>query len=509
MSKLSRGGKDVLTITQVNYIRELYYLEGKNFADICKMTGKNYRTVKKYVEKEDFNENPHKAKRPNKSDVLRPIINKWLSEDKSRHRKQRHTAKRIYDRLKEEYPNLLKVSERTIRRIVKEEKEKVYGTDNAYLKLEHPGGEAQVDFGSFEAYENETLKKFHMLILSFPKSNAGFAVVTRSETREALLEGLVTIFNFIGYVPNTIWFDQMSSVALRTRDERGVVKPADFIMKFATHYGFNMKLCNPNSGNEKGNVENKVGTIRRNIFVPEPIISNLEEFNLILLEKCLETHKELHYIHKVPIEKMFEKEKTLMIPVTKIPFDTASYESRRVNKYGLIEFSGCRYSVSPKYVGQVVILKIMANKIEILSKDLSVKITEHPRLFEKGKESINYIDFIDIIKVRPNALKYSGIYSLLPTSWQDYLKTLDKESYKQAFDVLRMILLEDDMDYADRVLKETLRHNSTSPEAIAITYKRLKENYALFESSIFFPTDLPSYEVDILQYDLLIGGEGK
>ena len=291
--------------------------------------------------------------------------------------------------------------------------------------------------------------------------------------------------------------------------KRGVVKPADFIMKFATHYGFNIKLCNPNSGNEKGNVENKVVTIRRNIFVPEPIISNLEEFNLILLEKCLETHKELHYIHKVPIEKMFEKEKTLMIPVTKIPFDTASYESRRVNKYGLIEFSGCRYSVSPKYVGQVVILKIMANKIEILSKDLSVKITEHPRLFEKGKESINYIDFIDIIKVRPNALKYSGIYSLLPTSWQDYLKTLDKESYKQAFDVLRMILLEDDMDYADRVLKETLRHNSTSPEAIAITYKRLKENYALFESSIFFPTDLPSYEVDILQYDLLIGGEGK
>ena len=59
------------------------------------------------------------------------------------------------------------------------------------------------------------------------------SVATRSETREALLEGMVTIFNFIGYVPNTIWFDQMSSVALRTRDERGIVKPTDFIMRFA------------------------------------------------------------------------------------------------------------------------------------------------------------------------------------------------------------------------------------------------------------------------------------
>jgi len=499
----------VLTITQVNYIRELYYLEGKSFTDICTITGKNYRTVKKYVEKDNFNENHHKAKRPNKSDVLRPIINKWLIEDKTRHHKQRHTAKRIFNRLKEEYPNMLKVSERTVRRIVKEEKLKVYGLDNAYLKLEHPGGEAQVDFGSFEAYENGRLKKFHMLILSFPKSNAGFAVVTRSETREAFLEGLVTIFNFIGYVPNTIWFDQMSSVALRTRDEKGVIKPTDFIMRFATHYGFSIKLCNPNSGHEKGNVENKVGTIRRNMFVPEPTITDLEEFNRMLLKKCLETHKEHHYLHKEPIEKLFEEEKSLMIPMTKIPFDTASYESRRVNKYGLIDFSGCRYSVSPKYVGQTVILKIMANKIEILSKDLSVKITEHKRLFKKGQESINYIDFIDIIRLRPNALKYSGIYSLLPTSWQEYLKTLDKENYKQAFDVLRMILLEDDMDYADKVLIETVKHNSTSPDAIEVTYKRLKENHDLFESLIYFPTDLPPYEVNILQYDLLIGGVGK
>lgn len=113
----------------------------------------------------------------------------------------------------------------------------------------------------------------------------------------------------MGYVPNTIWFDQMSSVALRTRDERGVVKPTDFIVRFATHYGFDIKLCNPNSGHEKGNVENKVGTIRRNIFVPEPTIKDLDEFNQKLLEKCLEANKELHYRHKVPIKDLFESEK--------------------------------------------------------------------------------------------------------------------------------------------------------------------------------------------------------
>jgi len=116
----------------------------------------------------------------------------------------------------------LEVKDRTVRSIFREEKAKIVGSDDSYLLLDHPGGEAQVDFGSFEAFENGAKKKLHELILSYPKSNAGFAVATRSETREALLEGLVTIFDFIGHVPSAIWFDQMSSAALRTRDEKGL-----------------------------------------------------------------------------------------------------------------------------------------------------------------------------------------------------------------------------------------------------------------------------------------------
>jgi hypothetical protein len=94
----------------------------------------------------------------------------------------------------------------------------------------------------------------------------------------------------------------------------------------------------------------------------------------------------------------------------------------------------------------------------------------------------------------------------LPDSWQDYLQSLDKDSFKQAFDILKMILLEDDMDYADRVLRETTKHDCKSPEAIAVTYKRLKENSIIYDSSIQFPSDLPLYEVDTSQYDILMGG---
>lgn len=470
------------------------------------MTGKDYRTVKKYVDKTDFNEKKHKAKRPNNSDILRPIISKWLEEDKYRHHKQRHTAVRVYERLQDEHPELLVVSERTVRNLVKEERAKIYGSDEAYLLLEHPGGEAQVDFGHFQAVENNSLVKLNYLILSFPKSNAGFAVVTRSETREALLEGLIVIFAHIGYVPSAIWFDQMSAAALRTKDDKGQIKLADMMQRFANHYGFKIKFCNPNKGNEKGNVENKVGTIRRNLFVPEPTIIDLDQFNHELLAKCDKRNQKKHYRQTELVAEIFEKEKAQMVPLNTLTFDASRYESRKVNKYGLVEFAKCRYSVSPKYVGESVGLRVRANEIQIYNKEFTELICIHPRLFGNNLESINYLNFIDTIKTRPRALKYTGLYSLLPDNWKEYIEGMDKETLKLAFDALKTILLEDDMDYAAKVLAETMKHNVVTPEAIKVTHKRLKEDIFIYREELTLPSHLPHYEVDTDQYDALMGG---
>ena len=112
-----------------------------------------------------------------------------------------------------------------------------------------------------------------------------------------------------------------------------------------------------------------------------------------------------------------------------------------------------------------------------------------------------------MVKVRPRALKYAGIYSLLPEVWQTYLASLDKDSYRQAFEALREILLEEDMEYAGRVLTETLQHETHSPKAIALTYRSLKENRILYDGSIHFPSDMPLYEVDTSKYDRLMGGD--
>ncbi|KDR96403.1 DNA replication protein [Peptoclostridium litorale DSM 5388] len=76
-------------------------------------------------------------------------------QDKSAPLKQRHTAKRIFTRLQEEYPELLSVGYRSICRYVSEKKKELYKESRGYIPLSHPSGEAQVDFGKAMFYEND------------------------------------------------------------------------------------------------------------------------------------------------------------------------------------------------------------------------------------------------------------------------------------------------------------------------------------------------------------------
>ncbi|WP_350343968.1 hypothetical protein PRVXT_000333 [Proteinivorax tanatarense] len=116
----------MLTITQLDYIRKMYFEKGLSYSEIERRTGHNYRTIKKYLEKEDFNVKPKKKSGPTKSDLIRPYVREILEEDKDKKKKYRHTAKKIHERLKAERPGKCLISERTMRTLVKEEKQKVY-----------------------------------------------------------------------------------------------------------------------------------------------------------------------------------------------------------------------------------------------------------------------------------------------------------------------------------------------------------------------------------------------
>ena len=149
----------------------------------------------------------------------------------------------------------------------------------------HAMCEAQVDFGEIPVVgRNGAEEKWSILVLSFPWSNAGFMQVCRNETKECLCEALLKIFEHIGGVPLRILFDNMSSAVVHIEAD-GNRKLTEMFMRFTMHHRYKAEFCNPDSPHEKGNVENKVGYLRRNYLLPPPKIENLEAYNEELLQK--------------------------------------------------------------------------------------------------------------------------------------------------------------------------------------------------------------------------------
>ena len=496
----------MLTITQIHYIRKLYFDKGKSITEIEKATGHNYRTIKKFIECEDFNEVPKIKTRKTKSDLIRPFVRSILETDKNKKKKFRHTAKVIYKRALAEEPELCQISSRTMRTIVNEERKLIYNDNECFLDLQHPGGEAQVDFGEVYITINGESIKAHEFVLSFPNSNAGYCQITRSETAEALFESLTAILEHVGQVPSKIWFDQMAAAVIRTKNEHGEAIATETLIRYSTHYGFEPVFCNPYSGNEKGNVESKVGYFRRNLFVYDIDATNLEKANRDLLEKCDKDNEEPHYELSIGKNILLEKEKTKMRNLPLEPYDSCKIELRRVDKYGHIAFDKNHYSVSLKYVAEKIRVVVKANMIILQDKNHK-EITRHKRSFRKNQKFTHWADFIDMISYRPRALKYSGFYNLLPPKWKVYTENRDDADLKEALRFLKFCMIHHNMEMAEAVLSENLEQSVLEPEALWTSLYRLKENTSLYNGQLkedHFPV-MPAYKSSLDDYNMLLG----
>jgi len=497
----------VLTITQIHYIRKLFFDKGKSITEIQKATGHNYRTIKKYIGQEDFNESERIKSKSTKSDIIRPYVREILEQDKLKKKKHRHTAKVIFQRAKAEVPELCMISSRTMRTIVKEEKRLIYGNDKCFIDLQHAGGEAQVDFGEIYISENGQSTKAHELVLTFPHSNAGYCQITRSETAQALFESLAVMFEHIGQVPSRIWFDQMAAASIRKKNEHGEAVPTETLLRYSTHYGFEPVFCNPNSGHEKGNVENKVGYFRRNLFIPEIDATDRQKVNRELLDKCDNDNDEPHYELGISKSILLDKEKKMMGDLPWESFDSSRTEYRRVDKYGHIAFEGNHYSVSPKHVNEQIRIVVKAEVLIIQDKSLR-EITTHKRCFGEKKKFTHWADFIDMVSHRPRALKYSGFYSLLPSNWKVYTEKSSTDDLKEALRFLKFCMIHHDMALAEAVLSENLGRSVSEPEALWTSLYRLKENRSIYQGQLKeskFP-EMPKYKSSLDEYNQLLGG---
>lgn len=196
----------MLDLDRQKYLENLDQYEGMSLREIAKKTGHHFNTVKKYVDKEDWNAE-YKARKDHVSrlDPLKPVIDEWIAEDLKRNRKYRRTATKIYNDLAKdpEHSTILAVGKQSVINYVSKRKKELnrqtYGTA---MFAVHGMSEAQVDFGDILVKRSHGGEEvWHELVVSFPWSNAGFAQVCRYETKECLCEALIRIFEFIGGIP--------------------------------------------------------------------------------------------------------------------------------------------------------------------------------------------------------------------------------------------------------------------------------------------------------------------
>ncbi|MCI8980732.1 MAG: IS21 family transposase, partial [Clostridia bacterium] len=264
-------------------------------------------SVYKYLKIDDFSEELKKPrkKRPRKMEKYEPIIREWLIEDKTRHYKQRHTAKRVYDRLNEmndDFEICYATVASTFRRI----KSEVYYVCREYAPLRHIPGEAQVDLGNCDFVEDGVKYKGYYIVMSFPYSNIAFCQLLKSKNVQCIVQGMKNIFEFIGGVPHEITFDNESGIVRCLGEKITKRVENELFLRFKNHYDFRCEYCNSHSPNQKGHVEGKIGYLRRNLFVPQPEMHNLDEYNKELLNRCMTLHNRKHHRTKKSIIEMFD-----------------------------------------------------------------------------------------------------------------------------------------------------------------------------------------------------------
>lgn len=321
---------------------------GVSWREIARQLGASRDTVRKYATMEDCSPKPAVRKgRRSLIDAHSETVDSWLAADRLMPRKQRHTARRVYDRLVEEEG--FQGSYSSVQRYVRRWREEHRPDGDGYLELDWRAGAMQVDFGEAVATIGGGDVKVHCLVATFPHSNMRYVAAMPGENAECVCEGLTQIFDHIGMAPRVLVLDNATGAGHRVAWNKVAVVRV-FAM-FCDHYRLETRFCNPYSGNEKGSVENAVGFLRRNLMVPKPNAESHRQLTRHLLSRCDTIADADHYRSGRPIRELFDEDRGELQPLPRARFDAVEWVERKADKEGNIQIGSVRYLAGPSWRG--------------------------------------------------------------------------------------------------------------------------------------------------------------
>lgn len=428
----------MISMSKIQDIRRMRS-RGDSVAEISRSTGISEPTIRKYLKPVDLSPKmPVRTERPSVMDRYAPLVDSWLEADRYIWHKQRHTAQRIFERLKVEHG--AEISYNTVQRYVKRWKESRRDEGRNYLDQVGIPADMQVDFGQVDCYVADVRKRLHLLVCDFPFSNVGLAQVFLGENAECVCEGLMAIFSYINGVPRRIIFDNATGVG---RKVSGAVRTSALFASFAAHCGFEYVFCNPDAGHEKGGVENKVGALRRRLFVPLPQFSDFAAFNARLLDRCMELANDVHYAKGEPSSQLFVEDAFALLPLPEVPFRAVCWQRMKADKYGNVLVDGRhRYSSAPEYGSCELIVGKTAFAVEIYDA-AGEHIATHPRAYgDRPTASVEPASQLALLCRKPAGWPNSRVRDSLPEDLRDWADSIEEEARREFLRILRDVSAE-------------------------------------------------------------------
>lgn len=335
-------------------------------------------------------------------EVWKPVIDAWLAADLTAPRKQRHTARRVWQRLIDEHD--AEVGESTVRRYVAAVR-RSQPTVLAEIKVPQThllGAEAEVDFGAVTFWLAGVETTGWMFVMRLSASGRGFHRVYLNQAQQAFLDGHVRAFERFG-VPGRVRYDNLKPAVARVLKGRDRAETERFIA-LRSHYGFDSFFCQPGEegAHEKGGVEGEVGRFRRRHLVPVPRVATMTELNDVVAAGDAADDQRWITGRNLSVGEHFRLEANALAPLPAEPFDTTLLLTPRVDAKSRVCVRQCFYSVPVGYVGRRVTVRLGADTVEAF--DGAVLIAVHARLVAKNAESLVLDHYLEVLRIKPGAL---------------------------------------------------------------------------------------------------------
>ncbi len=460
-----------------NRVRRACHVEGMSSRAAAQYFGIDRKTVSKIL-KHAVPPGYRRAKKPvrPKLDPFTGIIDQILKDDIGKIKKHRHTAKRIYERIRDEhgFTGSLTIVTDYVREAKRRSRE-------VFVPLSHPPGHAQVDFGEALGVIGGVERKLHYFAMTLPHSDAIFVKTYPCETTEAFCDGHNAALAFFGGVPQSILYDNttiavakiLGSSEMRkntpNRSADGKRTRSKTFSELQSHYLFKDRFGRPGKGNDKGKVEGTIGYTRRNFLVPAPRAESFEALNAQLETRCMERQGQVLRGHSESIGERMLRDLDALMALPPVPYDACDKVRTRATSISMVRYRCNDYSVPVAYAHHEVEVRGYVDEVVIGCG--SEIIARHARSYETADMVFDPMHYLPLLEQKVGALDQAAplqgwdlpdVFATLHRLLQTRMGKKGKREYVQ---VLRL-LEEFDMADVQGAVKQALELGAISYDAV-------------------------------------------